>query len=81
MTKPTGLDPVPPLRWRRDGVGGYVARPHHAGPTYHIRTSMVYGRRSGRLYRLYVDGVELADASGCTLRHVKYRASTHVAGL
>lgn len=64
------------LRWRKDGAGGYVAQADHAGVTYHIRTSTPYGDRS-KLYRLFVDGVELADASGCTLRFVKHRATTH----
>lgn len=65
------------LRWRRDGKGGLIARPDHAGATYHITVSESWGRpRPGKLYRLYVDGVEQTDAAGCTLRHIKHRANT-----
>jgi hypothetical protein len=64
------------LRWRRDGEGGFVARAHHAGPTYHIKPEMM-GAPIGKQWRLFIDGVELADASGCVLRFVKHRAGTH----
>jgi hypothetical protein len=63
------------LRWRRDGNGGLLARPTTPGPTYHIR-AIPASSRYGKSWRLTVDGVNIPDAEGCILRHVKHRACT-----
>lgn len=70
---------MPDLRWRRTENGDYIARPgYYAAPTYRITGATTY---SGRLWRLYVNGAEVTDAAGWTLRRVKDRACTHAEGM
>lgn len=72
---------MPDLRWRRAANGDYIARPNHNAPTYRITGTTTYsGGRPGKLWRLYVNGDEVTDAAGCTLRHIQRLASTHAEG-
>jgi hypothetical protein len=63
------------LRWRYSKESGYTAQSHRDGPVYRIRPLPDLGR--GRSWRLSVDGVDLPEAAGCTLRFVKHYASQH----
>lgn len=69
------------LRWRRTEYGEYVARAHHAGPTYRIW-------RGGGGFRVAVDDVEFAgspyrlkrDAATAADNHCSQRRGTRVTG-